>query len=173
VHVEWFPSGSYLVEQGEEATMLHFLLSGEVEVRREGEDGQVRVVGRSGPGAFVGDEGIATGRARNAHVVALDDVTSLTFVASERVAFDGRGAPTESPAMRSLPSGDQVDASVSTGIDVSGFVHHKVRATAAHRSQYPITPSMFPEPILREMFGAEYFIQVLPQRDLDTSLVDE
>jgi hypothetical protein len=32
---------------------------------------------------------------------------------------------------------------------------------------------MFPEPILREMFGVEYFIQVLPERELHTSLHDE
>ena len=40
VNVEWFPSGSYLIEQGQAATMMHFLLSGSVEIRREGEDGQ-------------------------------------------------------------------------------------------------------------------------------------
>ena len=62
---------------------------------------------------------------------------------------------------------------MSTCIDVSDFVGHKIRATAAHRSQYPIDPSMFPDPILREMFGVEYFIQVLPERELDTSLLDD
>jgi LmbE family N-acetylglucosaminyl deacetylase len=51
VDVEWFPSGSYLIEQGEAATTMYFLLSGQVEIRREGEDGRVRVVDRSGPGS--------------------------------------------------------------------------------------------------------------------------
>ena len=37
VRVDWFPSGSYLLEQGEPATTMHFLLSGQVEVRREDE----------------------------------------------------------------------------------------------------------------------------------------
>jgi LmbE family N-acetylglucosaminyl deacetylase len=72
-----------------------------------------------------------------------------------------------------LPSGDRIDAAVTTCIDVSDFVGHKVRATAAHRSQYPIDPGMFPESILREMFGVEYFIQVLPERELGTSLFDD
>src|SRR6478735_2444333 len=36
VKVEWFPSGTYLIEQGEAATMMYFLLSGQVEIRREG-----------------------------------------------------------------------------------------------------------------------------------------
>ena len=172
VTVEWFPSGSYLIEQGEAATMMYFLLSGQVEIRREGEDGLVRVVDRSGPGEFIGEEGIATGQPRNAHVVAVDDVTSLTFLASP-VPFDGRGEQAQLLRTRSLPSGDQIDARVSTCIDVSAFVGHKIRATAAHRSQYPIDPRMFPDQILREMFGVEYFIQVLPERELDTSLIDE
>jgi LmbE family N-acetylglucosaminyl deacetylase len=173
VNVEWFPSGSYLIEQGEAATMMHFLLSGQVEIRREGDDGRVRVVDRSGPGEFVGEEGIATGRPRNAHVVAVEDVTSLTFSASEPVPVEGRREQAALLRTRSLPSGDQVDARVSTCIDVSDFVGHKIRATAAHRSQYPIDPRMFPDRILREMFGVEYFIQVLPEWDLRTSLLDE
>jgi LmbE family N-acetylglucosaminyl deacetylase len=168
VRVEWFPAGSYLVEQGEAATAMYFLLSGEVEIRREGEDGRVRAVDRSGPGEFIGEQGIATGRPRNAHVVALDDVTTLTF------SGDDPAVPPERPPSRTrtLPSGDQVDAAVTTCIDVSDFVGRKVRATAAHHTQYPIDPGMFPDRILREMFGVEYFVQVLPERDLDTSLFD-
>jgi len=173
VHVEWFPSGSYLVEQGEAATTMYFLLSGQVEIRREDEDGRVDVVDRSGPGEFIGEVGIATGQPRNAHVVAVDDVTSLTFLAAEPIPIDGRGEQAQLLRTRSLPSGDQIDARVTTCIDVSDFVGHKIRATAAHRSQYPIDPNMFPEPILREMFGVEYFIQVLPEQELATSLLDE
>jgi LmbE family N-acetylglucosaminyl deacetylase len=172
VNVEWFPSGSYLIEQGEPPTMMYFLLSGQVEIRREDANGGVRVVDRSGPGEFIGEQGIATGKRRNAHVVAIDDVTSLTFLPAEAVPFGGRGEGT-ALRTRELPSGDQVDASVSTRIDVSGFVTHKIRATAAHRSQYPIDAGMFPDSILREMFGVEYFVQVLPERELNTSLLDE
>jgi LmbE family N-acetylglucosaminyl deacetylase len=170
VDVEWFPADSYLIEQGEAATTMYFLLSGQVEIRREGEDGQVRVVDRSGPGEFIGEQGIATGRPRNAHVVAVDDVTSLTFSSSSSVDED---APVDPAATRLLPSGDRVDASVSTVIDVADFVGHKIRATAAHRTQYPIDPSMFPDPMLREMFGVEYFTQVLPEPSLHTSLLDD
>ena len=170
VRVDWFPAGSYLLEQGEPATAMHFLLSGQVEIRREGEDGRVAVVDRSGPGEFIGEEGIATGRPRNAHVVAVDDVTSLTFLATPD-SFEGRGDQAQPSLTRSMPSGDRIDPRVSTCIDVSAFVGHKIRATAAHRSQYPIEPEMFPERILREMFGAEYFIRVLPERELETSLL--
>jgi LmbE family N-acetylglucosaminyl deacetylase len=173
VNVEWFPAGSYLIEQGEAATTMYFLLSGRVEIRREGDDGRVRVVDRSGPGEFLGEVGIATGQPRNAHVVAIDDVTSLTFSAAAPLRSDGDGERTSLLPTRMLPSGDQIDARVSTRIDVTDFVHHKIRATAAHRSQYPIDPRMFPDSILREMFGVEYFIQVLPERELDGSLLDE
>jgi LmbE family N-acetylglucosaminyl deacetylase len=172
VNVEWFPAGSYLIEQGEPATMMHFLLSGTVEIRREGQDGVVRVVDRSGPGEFIGEVGIATGRPRNAHVVAVDDVTSLTFVASQPVAIGGPEEPTALSPTRMLASGDRIDVSVTNCIDVSDFVGNKIRATAAHRSQYPIDPTMFPVPMLQEMFGAEYFIRVLPEPELRTSLVD-
>ena len=171
VRVDWFPSGSYLLEQGEPAAAMYFLLSGQVEIRREGEDGRVVVVDRSGPGEFVGEVGIATGRPRNAHVVAVDDVTSLTFLAMPD-SFEGRGEQVHPSLTRAMPSGDRIDPRVSTCIDVSAFVGHKIRATAAHRSQYPIDPDMFPEGILREMFGAEYFIQVLPERELDSSLLE-
>ncbi|SFN87983.1 Cyclic nucleotide-binding domain-containing protein [Geodermatophilus obscurus] len=170
VSVEWFPSGTYLMEQGEEATTMHFLLSGSVEIRREGADGRVRVVDRSGPGEFVGETGIATGRPRNAHVVAVDDVTSLVFLAAGPPSVDRQRDDAVPLLTRSLPSGDLVDARVSACIDVTDFVGHKIRATAAHRSQYPIDPAMFPDSILREMFGVEYFVQVLPERELDRSL---
>lgn len=173
VNLEWFPAGSYLIEQGQAATSMYFLLSGQVEIRREDEDGRVQVVDRSGPGEFIGEEGIATGQPRNAHVVALDDVTSLTFSAGEPLISDRNGAQAKVALTRLLPSGDRIDATVTTCIDVSEFVDHKIRATAAHRSQYPIDPRMFPEHILQEMFGVEYFVQVLPERELRTALLDD
>jgi LmbE family N-acetylglucosaminyl deacetylase len=173
VNVEWFPSGFYLIEQGEVATTMYFLLSGYVEIRRESEDRRVRVVDRSGPGEFIGEEGIATGQPRNAHVVAVDDVTTLTFSASEPGPVDGHAEQPKLFATGSLPSGDRIDTRVSTCIDVSGFVGQKIRAAAAHRSQYPIDPRAFPDAMLREMFGIEYFIRVLREPELHTSLLDE
>jgi LmbE family N-acetylglucosaminyl deacetylase len=170
VNVEWFPSRTYLIEQGEAATTMYLILSGHVEIRREDENGDVSVLNVLGAGQFVGEEGIATGRPRNAHVVAADDVTTLTFSASAPIAVDESGD--RSRMTRSLPSGDRIDARVDTCVDVSEFVDHKIRATAAHRSQYPIDPTLFPRHVLQEMFGVEYFIQVLPERELRASLLD-
>lgn len=168
VNVEWFPSGTYLIEQGEAATTMYLILSGRVEIRQEGEDHVVSVLNVLGAGQFIGEQGIATGRPRNAHVVAADDVTTLTFSASAPIAVDDSQTQAQT---RSLPSGDRIDARVDTCVDVSEFVDHKIRATAAHRSQYPIDPTLFPRDILQEMFGVEYFIQVLPERELRGSLL--
>jgi LmbE family N-acetylglucosaminyl deacetylase len=172
VNVEWFPSGTYLIEQGEAATTMYLLLSGHVEIRREDEDGDVRLVDVSRAGQFVGEEGIATGLPRNAHVVAADDVTTLTFSTPSPIAVDESRVHSQL-LTRTLPSGDRIDARVDTCIDVSDFVGHKIRATAAHRSQYPIDPTLFPRDILQEMFGVEYFIQVLPERELRASLLGD
>jgi hypothetical protein len=173
VTVEWFPSGTYLIEQGAAAATMYLILSGNVEIRREDENGDVRLVNVLGAGQFVGEEGIATGSPRNAHVVAADDVTTLTFSTSSPIGVDGPGAHVELLHTRSVPSGDLIDARVDTCVDVSDFVGHKIRATAAHRSQYPIDPSMFPQDMLREMFGVEYFIQVLPEREFRVSLLED
>jgi len=173
VNVEWFPSGTYLIEQGEAATTMYLILSGQVEIRREDVDGDVRRVNVLRAGQFVGEEGIATGRARNAHVVATDDVTTLTFSTPAPITVDESRVQAQLLHTRSLPTGDRVDARVDTCIDVSDFVDHKIRATAAHRTQYPIDPTLFPRDILQEMFGFEYFIRVLPERELRTSLLDD
>lgn len=173
INVEWFPSGTYLIEQGEAATTMYLILSGDVEIRREDADGEVRLVAVSRAGQFVGEEGIATGRPRNAHVVAADDVTTLTFSASAPITVDDSPAEAQLLTTRSLPTGDRVDVRVDTCIDVSDFVDHKIRATAAHRSQYPIDAALFPQDILQEMFGVEYFIRVLPERALRMSLLDD
>ena len=42
--------------------------------------------------------------------------------------------------------------------DVSGQVIRKVEALSAYRSQFPLEPGMFPQFLLQEMFGCEYFV---------------
>ena len=48
--------------------------------------------------------------------------------------------------------------------DVGGQVMRKVEALSAYRSQFPLEPGMFPQSLLREMFGWEYFEAVPPGR---------
>ena len=78
-HVEtnWFPTGFHMVEQGEPATKLYLILSGQAEVLREDANGTLRSLARIGPGDFFGEEGLAYRQPRNAHVVATEDVTCL------------------------------------------------------------------------------------------------
>lgn len=173
VSVEWFPAGTYLVEQGEEATTMYLLLAGRVEIRREDAEGVLRVVDESRAGQFIGEEGVASGRPRNAHVVAVEDVTTLTFSATDPFGGERGLGGTGHDRLRTLPSGDRIDARVDTCVDVSAFLDQKMRAVAAHRSQYPIDPDAFPPRTLREMFGMEYFLQVLPERELRTSLLGD
>ena len=48
--------------------------------------------------------------------------------------------------------------------DVSEQVMRKVEALSAYRSQFPLEPDMFPEFLLQEMFGREYFVASFPDR---------
>lgn len=56
-------------------------------------------------------------------------------------------------------------------LDVTSQIEAKVGALCAYRSQFPLEPGMFPDLLLREMFGKEYFVRVLPPRQTDTELL--
>jgi len=47
---------------------------------------------------------------------------------------------------------------------VSKQVMRKVKALSAYRSQFPLEPDMFPEFLLQEVFGREYFVVSAPDR---------
>jgi hypothetical protein len=48
--------------------------------------------------------------------------------------------------------------------DVSEQVMRKVEALSVYRSQFPLEPDMFPEFLLQEMFGREYFVVSTPDQ---------
>src|SRR3954470_1116013 len=109
LHVQWFPAGSYVIEQGEPSTELFCILSGTVDIVVESADGSLRTVDTSGPGSFVGEDGLASGRPRNAHVIARDDVTCFVLAPRGRDLSAGRGtsaAPSTAPveAPRPVPA---------------------------------------------------------------------
>ena len=110
---------------------------------------------------------------RAAHVVAVENTTCLAFSSESPLAFLGRGAEAhitgDDPA-----AADEMGAHnnpVTTCIDVSDYVEQKIAAMAAHRTQYPITPDMFPMSMLRDMLGREHFVRVLPPRETETTLI--
>ena len=100
-HIEtrWFPAGTFVVEQGEAATTLYLILSGEAEAVREFDDGSIEILGRLEPGQFFGEMGIAAGKPRNAHVIARTDLTCLEFSPAEPAPIPGarRGSRSHRP----------------------------------------------------------------------------
>lgn|SRR5574341_80061 len=173
VDVNWYPAGFFIIEQGEVAKHLYLILSGRAQAIVEDEDGTMRVVNELGPGKFFGERALALQHRRLAHVVAAENTTCLVFSPESPLAFAGRGAEANLTGGDD-PSADATAANrspVTTCIDVSDYVEQKVAAMAAHRSQYPITPDLFPPDILREMLGREYFVRVLPPREIETALI--
>ncbi len=173
IFVQWYPAGFYIIEQGEPASKLYLILSGQVDVLEEDEDGTMRLLASRGPGEFVGELGVAYGYPRNAHVVAKDSVTCFVFAPGKPTAFAGRG---EDARFTEADTGDSaLDAGATiatTCIDTRTYVERKVAALAAHRTQYPFKPDMFPLPMLEEMFGNEYFVRIHPRMEMETDLFE-
>ena len=168
IDVEWFPAGIFILEQGEKGEKLYLILSGEAEVVQEKPDGTRHSLGRLGPGEFFGEMAIVRQKPRSAHVIAASTVTCLIFSPGAPTLFAGRGEDARLPTTRDQDAESESEA--TTVIDTSGQVGRKVAAIAAHRTQYPIGPEMFPESMLQDLFGREYFLRVLPPRELETEL---
>jgi LmbE family N-acetylglucosaminyl deacetylase len=169
IKVAWYPSGFYIIEQGEPAASLYLILSGNVDIFVEDNNGSEYVVTR-GPGVFLGEDGLAFGKPRNAHVIAATNVTCLVFSPGEPTNFAGRGEQAQ------FATAEKVETITAAGqattcIDVRDFVPKKMAAMAEHRSQYPVTPDMFPVELVEEMLGYEYFVQVQPPIQMQTELL--
>jgi LmbE family N-acetylglucosaminyl deacetylase len=145
LHVQWFPAGSFVIEQGEPPNELFCILSGSVDIVVEDADGRLRKVDTAGTGAFVGQDGLATNRPRNAHVIAVDDVTCFVLAPRGRDLAAGRGAgaiaaPTAPAAPTSPAQPVPAPAAASGGannftVDVHAALDRKIAALVAHRSQ--------------------------------------
>jgi LmbE family N-acetylglucosaminyl deacetylase len=170
IDVKWFPPGFYIIEQGEPSTALYLILSGHAEVHVEDEDGNISHVVTRGPGHFVGETGIAYGKARSAHVVASDNVTCLVFSPGEPTAFAGRGE--EAGFATAEDGGEAEEANIATTcIDARDFVNQKMAAMAQHRTQYLVTPDMFPPAMSSELLGREYFVHISRSADMENDLL--
>jgi LmbE family N-acetylglucosaminyl deacetylase len=168
VAVQWYPAGFAVVEQGEPATRLYLILSGEADVLREDADGTRRAIARLGAGAFFGEEGLAYRRPRNAHVVAAENLTCLVFSIGQPAPFAGRGASANLDLDSVVASGEATfQVPVSTIVDVRDYVDRKIAAIAAHRTQYPISTDVLPLAMLQEMMGREYFTRVTTARGVE------
>jgi CRP-like cAMP-binding protein len=152
----------YIVEQGEPASELYLILSGEVEVHQDAPDGTRHMLGTHGPGEFFGELAIAHTTGRMANVIARDAVTCMVFSRGAATAWAGRGDVSELEGVQQVAAEPDVPVNATTVVDVSGQIGKKIAAIAAHRTQYPIEPEMFPTWMLTEMIGREYFVRVHP-----------
>ncbi len=170
IQVGWYPPGSYVVEQGEAAAELFLILSGKAEVWQESNNGHREQLSRLGVGEFFGELGIARNRRRNADVIAVASLTGLVLSPAPPTKFAGRGRARLAgalPGARANPppaSGNIQEGQGVVSCDVSDQVMRKVAAVSAYRSQFPLEPDMFPEFLLQEMFGCEYFVASPPDR---------
>lgn len=164
--VRFYPAGTFIIEQGEPPGELFLILSGTVDIIDEASDGSLTRVNSVGPGSFVGEDGIAGGQPRNAHVVACDGVTCFVLSPGAASPAAGRGSTSlvdPFPSGRSrhgagcTPDGDGPSNLIE--VDVRAQAGRKLEALACHRSQYAIRPGMFPPSLVEGLFGVEQFVQ--------------
>ena len=169
LQVQWFPAGSYVIEQGEPPNELFCILSGSVDVVREAADGTMTPLATLGAGSFVGEEGLATNRPRNAHIIARDDVTCFVLAPRGRDLSAGRGTtavvapperttpPVPPPIGSTAPDGTAAEHHVRLPPDA---LDRKIGALVAHRSQYALDPDLLPREVLGPLLGTEHFVVV-------------
>jgi len=178
--VQWYPPGCYVVEQGEAATELFMILSGHADAWQELPDGSIKQLRRMGPGEFFGELGVAGNLPRSAHVVAAEGLTCLVLSPAAPTLYAGRGEGARlsgatpgftGPGSLGLAEGEAWAERATARMDVTDHIEAKVAALCAYRSQFPLEPGMFPDFLLKELFGREYFIQVLPPRRVEAELL--
>jgi steroid delta-isomerase-like uncharacterized protein len=84
-----FPSGATVVTQGDRPDNFYVILTGEVEVIRDG-----RTVATLGPGQFFGEVGLLHGEPRNATIRALSELTTYALAAEDFAAMIRSSLPT-------------------------------------------------------------------------------
>jgi LmbE family N-acetylglucosaminyl deacetylase len=159
IDVAWYPAGFSIVEQGERNNSLYLLLSGTAHLIRDGVDETQEVLAHLKPGSFFGEEGLAYRQACHAHVIAEQNVTCLVLSPEAPTTYVGRGAGPQSSnfAVGNERTTDQAMRH-TTCINVAPYLQQKLEAIVAHRSQFPIQPSLLPLAILQGLMGQEYFV---------------
>lgn len=169
--VRWYPNGSYVVEQGEASGELFLIMSGSADVLQEDESGATDHLRHLTAGEFFGELGITSHGLRSAHVVAAEPLSCLVIGSTEPKKFAPRGEATVDSTTRlesAVSAAEDVNATAR--IDVTEFVTAKVDAICAYRSQFCLQRGMLPDSLMRELYGQEYFVQVIPVRRPDTEL---
>jgi hypothetical protein len=161
VRVEWYPPGSFIIEQDEPAHELFHILSGTADVVVETDDGRLHRRDTVGRGCFVGEDGLSANRVRNAHVIARDDVTCLVLAPERPSRSAGRGcgaAVGRAPSAPLAPVPSRIGVEDCLVVDVASTLDRKVAALAAHRSQYVLERDLLPPSMLERLLGKERFV---------------
>jgi hypothetical protein len=139
------------------------ILSGTVDIVTESADGALHHKDSTGVGDFFGEVGIATGRPRNAHVIARDAVTCLVLARRAPSLAAGRGVGAgPRPGQTAMPSIDSVVEDCLM-VNVGTTLERKVQALCAHRSQYALEPDPLPLSMLDRLLGTERFVVTDPR----------
>lgn len=77
--VQIFQEGQYVYRQGEASDVFYILAVGEAELVLGGENGQMKIVGRIGPGGHFGETGILTDKPHSLSIRALSDLVVICF----------------------------------------------------------------------------------------------
>lgn len=170
IKVEWYPAGFYIIEQGEPPSSLYLILSGRADVIEEQPDSTLKKVNELSPGQFIGEMAFAEGKKRNAHVIAIDNMSCLVFSPGKPTDFAGRGENAKYAVGDSKVQTFD-DSKATTRIEIVDYINKKIAAISSHRSQYPITTDMFPEKMLVELFGHEHFIRIYPPVELENEFL--
>ena len=91
VRVQWFPSGTCVIEPGDPADALYLILSGTADRLLEDPGGQVIHVRPMQAGDFFGERGLVVGQ-RIERVVARESLTCLVLSRTPITPYAGRGA---------------------------------------------------------------------------------
>lgn len=119
------------------------------------------LVDTAGPGAFVGQDGLATNRPRNAHVIARDDVTCFVLAPRGRDLSAGRGTSAIAPeAEAHRPGLAPVSSGNNFTVDVHAALHEKMAALVAYRSQYALDAELLPRQVLGPLLSTEHLTVV-------------
>ena len=156
-HMEtvFYPPGVFIVEQGEPSHKLYLVLSGRASVLRDGDDGALDPIASIEAGAFFGETGVANHTTRNAHVVADTGVTCFVLAPAKPSLSAGRGTTSDTDAMREPDQAE--DGQADYRLDVTKFAQAKLAALACHASQYALSVDLFPEEVIKTLFGTEHF----------------
>ena len=150
--VHWYPSGCYVVEQGEPATQLFMIISGHADAWQELPDGSLTLLRTMGPGEFFGELGVAGRWPRSAHVVAAEGLSCLGALprGAERIAGRGEGALLAGPSGAVDPPQEESGGRRRHGPARRHRPDRREgRRTMRLPGQSPLEPGMFPDFLLQ------------------------